>query len=48
MICRKCFNTGWILYKKDAPSPPYKEGSKIEYARDCDCRQTRSGEQSQQ
>lgn len=37
MVCRKCNGTGWYLYKLDAPSPPYKKGSKIEYARTCEC-----------
>lgn len=37
MKCKICKDIGWILYKKDAPSPPYKEGTKLEYAQQCAC-----------
>jgi hypothetical protein len=37
MMCPKCKGTGWLLYQKDAPSPPYKEGKKLEFGVRCDC-----------
>jgi hypothetical protein len=37
MICEYCKDTGWFLYKEDAPSPPYKEGSQLEFAKGCAC-----------
>jgi hypothetical protein len=37
MKCHKCKGTGWILYQKEAPSPPYKQGNYLEYGARCDC-----------
>ena len=37
MTCPVCKGTGWFLYKEDAPSPPYKQGSKLEFAKGCAC-----------
>jgi hypothetical protein len=38
MICKRCNGVGLILYQKDAPSPPYKEGMKLDYGVRCpDC-----------
>lgn len=37
MRCHKCKGTGWILYQKEAPSPPYKKGQFHEYGARCDC-----------
>ena len=37
MSCQYCKGTGWILYKVDAPSPPYRENHKLEYAKECVC-----------
>lgn len=37
MICPKCNDTTWILYYKDAPSPPYKENQQLEYGARCPC-----------
>jgi hypothetical protein len=37
MSCEYCHGTGWLLYKEDAPSPPYREGEKLEYAKGCVC-----------
>jgi hypothetical protein len=37
MNCLKCGNTTWILYYKDAPSPPYNEGQQLEYGERCSC-----------
>ncbi len=36
--CPKCKDTGWILYQKEAPSPPYKQGEVLDYGIRCDCR----------
>lgn len=36
--CQRCSGTTWILYVKDAPSPPYREGMKLEFGARCpDC-----------
>jgi hypothetical protein len=35
MTCEKCKGTSWLMYVKDAPSPPYKEGSKLDYGVRC-------------
>jgi hypothetical protein len=37
MSCQYCKGTGWFLYKEDAPSPPYREGEKLEFAKRCVC-----------
>lgn len=37
MKCLKCKDTGWILFKRDAPSPPYIPGQFLEYGVRCDC-----------
>jgi hypothetical protein len=37
MTCEYCHGTGWLLSKKDAPSPPYEEGHQLEYANRCVC-----------
>lgn len=36
MTCPKCNDLKWLLYQKDAPSPPYKEGHKLDFAVRCD------------
>jgi hypothetical protein len=36
MMCLKCEDKGWLLYQKDAPSPPYKQGMKLDYGVRCD------------
>lgn len=36
MTCPKCNGTFYLLYTKDAPSPPYKQGVKLDYATRCD------------
>lgn len=38
MKCPKCNGIGWILYLKDAPIPPYKEGQKLEWGLRCGCK----------
>ena len=48
MACNHCNGTGWILYKDKAPSPPYKEGSELEYARECVCREPKRAYQNYQ
>jgi hypothetical protein len=35
--CLKCNGKGLLFFQKDAPCPPYKEGSKLDYVRFCDC-----------
>jgi hypothetical protein len=37
MSCEYCHGTGWLLTKKDAPSPPYEEGQQLEYGTRCVC-----------
>jgi hypothetical protein len=37
MSCQYCKGTGWILYKEEAPSPPYKQGQELEFAKGCVC-----------
>lgn len=37
MTCQYCNNTGWILYKGPAPSPPYDKEDLLEYAKRCVC-----------
>lgn len=37
MICPKCKGSGWLLYQKEAPSPPYKEGKFLDYGARCEC-----------
>lgn len=37
MTCQYCHGISWILIKKAAPSPPYKEGQELEYAERCVC-----------
>lgn len=37
MVCKYCNGTKWLLYIQDAPSPPYKVGSKLEFAKRCVC-----------
>lgn len=37
MTCPYCKGIGWLLYEEDAPSPPYKQGSKLEFAKECVC-----------
>lgn len=48
MACLKCNGTGWILYQKDAPSPPYKEGKKLEFGARCDCKNESAAKQTNQ
>lgn len=38
MNCNNCKDTGWILYQKEAPSPPYKQGQFFEYGARCNCK----------
>ncbi len=38
MNCHYCKDTGWFLYKEDAPSPPYKRGQQLEFVKRCVCR----------
>lgn len=33
--CDFCKDTGWITFKREAPSPPYKEGTLIDYGINC-------------
>jgi hypothetical protein len=48
-LCGRCDGTSWILYFKDAPSPPYKEGCKLEYGVRCpDCYEPKRNRESQQ
>jgi hypothetical protein len=35
--CEKCNGKGLSLFQKPAPSPPYLEGSMLEYAVFCEC-----------
>jgi hypothetical protein len=37
MSCQNCKDTGWFMYKEDAPSPPYKEGVELEFVKRCVC-----------
>lgn len=37
MICAYCKGTGWFLYNELAPSPPYKQGQQLEFAKRCVC-----------
>ena len=37
MTCQYCNNTGWMLYKELAPSPPYNPNTKLEYGQRCVC-----------
>jgi hypothetical protein len=37
MTCFYCHGVGWILTKKDAPSPPYSKGQQLEYGTRCVC-----------
>lgn len=37
MDCPKCKGAKWLLYDKDAPSPPYKENQKLTYGLLCEC-----------
>jgi hypothetical protein len=48
-LCGRCDGTSWILYFKDAPSPPYKEGCKLEYGVRCpDCHEPKRNRENQQ
>lgn len=38
MTCKYCNGIGWFLHKEDAPSPPYKANTKLEFAKECACR----------
>lgn len=42
--CPKCDNTGWILFFKDAPSPPYLPDQKLEFGIRCDCNEQKTRE----
>lgn len=35
--CPTCNGTGMLFFTKDAPSPPYKEGMKLDYMVFCKC-----------
>lgn len=49
MTCQYCKGTGWLVYKEDAPSPPYKQGMKLEFAKGCVCsRESKGPYQDQQ
>lgn len=37
MICPYCKGVGWFLYKEAAPSPPYKQGMELDFAKRCVC-----------
>ena len=37
MTCKYCKDTGWYLYKENAPSPPYNQGSQLEFTKRCVC-----------
>lgn len=37
MSCEYCHGVGWLLYKEEAPSPPYNQGTELEYAKRCVC-----------
>jgi hypothetical protein len=37
MSCEYCHGVGWLLYKEEAPSPPYKQGQELEFAKRCVC-----------
>ena len=37
MTCQYCHGVGWLLYKEEAPSPPYNQGTELEYAKRCVC-----------
>lgn len=37
MKCPDCEGKGWLLYEKDAPSPPYKKGQKLSFGVRCEC-----------
>jgi hypothetical protein len=42
-LCKDCSDSGWLLYKKQAPSPPYKEGITLDYGVYCNlCEKGRS------
>lgn len=47
MNCLKCKDTGWILYQKAAPSPPYKENQQLDYGVECDCKNGQSERRNQ-
>jgi hypothetical protein len=34
-ICKDCSDTGWLLYTKPAPSPPYLESKTLDYGVYC-------------
>lgn len=36
MTCPKCNGKFWLLYQKEAPSPPYKQGTMLDYGVRCD------------
>jgi hypothetical protein len=46
MSCQFCQGLGVVLYKEDAPSPPYKQGSQLEYAMRCVCVETKGPNQN--
>jgi hypothetical protein len=48
MSCEYCHDTGWLLYKKEAPSPPYNQGMELEYAKECVCRVSQRYSQNKQ
>lgn len=37
MSCEFCNDSGWYVYKLNAPSPPYKQGAELEYTQRCVC-----------
>jgi hypothetical protein len=37
MKCQNCNDTGLVIYEEKAPSPPYKEGTTLEYGKRCEC-----------
>lgn len=37
MSCEYCHGVGWLLYKEEAPSPPYNQGMELEFAKRCVC-----------
>jgi hypothetical protein len=47
--CQKCDGTTWILYYNDAPSPPYKKGTLLEFGARCpDCHEPKRHTQNNQ
>lgn len=41
--CPHCSDTGWLLYQKPAPYPPYKQGVMLDYGVYCNlCEKGRS------